>query len=166
MKLATYQDGSRDGQLIVVSQDLTLAHYATGVAHTLQAVLDDWNFMSPQLEDLFVSLNQGRARHAFAFDATRCMAPLPRIYQWVRQVDKKLTRQHGGDHFVCWGADTPTTGIELAYLTADAPANATQAQLRDSLRLAVNIGVTDSNERIQFAPVATTLDALDSKAIG
>jgi hypothetical protein len=34
MKLATYKDGSRDGQLVVVSRDLSTAHYATGIAHT------------------------------------------------------------------------------------------------------------------------------------
>ena len=83
MKLATYKDGSRDGQLVVVSNDLTGAHYASGVARRLQQVLDDWNFLSPQLEDLSRALNQGQARHAFAFDARLCMAPLPRAYQWV-----------------------------------------------------------------------------------
>ena len=36
MKLATYQDGSRDGQLVVVSRDLGLAHCATGTAARLQ----------------------------------------------------------------------------------------------------------------------------------
>ena len=49
MKLATYKDGSRDGQLVVVSRDLSTAHYATGIAQRLQQVLDDWNFFSPQL---------------------------------------------------------------------------------------------------------------------
>jgi fumarylacetoacetate (FAA) hydrolase len=83
MKLATYKDGSRDGQLVVVSRDLATAHYATGVANKLQQVLDDWNFMSPQLHDLFDALNSGRARHAFPFDPRQCMAPLPRAYQWV-----------------------------------------------------------------------------------
>ena len=83
MKLATYKDGSRDGQLVVVSRDLTQAHYATGVANHLQQVLDDWNFMSPQLQDLSDALNSGRARHAFPFDPRQCMAPLPRAYQWV-----------------------------------------------------------------------------------
>ena len=83
MKLATYRDGSRDGQLVVVSRDLGLAHYATAIASRLQQVLDDWNFLSPQLQDLSVALNQGRARHAFAFDARQCMAPLPRAYQWA-----------------------------------------------------------------------------------
>ena len=83
MKLATYKDGSRDGQLVVVSRDLATAHYATGVANKLQQVLDDWNFMSPQLQDLSDTLNSGRARHAFPFDPRQCMAPLPRAYQWA-----------------------------------------------------------------------------------
>jgi fumarylacetoacetate (FAA) hydrolase len=78
MKLATYQDGSRDGQLVVVSRDLASAHYATGIATRLQAVLDDWNFLSPQLQDLSDDVNTGRVRHGFPFEAERCMAPLPR----------------------------------------------------------------------------------------
>ncbi len=83
MKLATLKDGSRDGQLAVVSRDLTQAHHTSGIASTLQQVLDDWNFVSPQLEDLYATLNGGKARHAFAFDPHRCMAPLPRAYQWL-----------------------------------------------------------------------------------
>ena len=83
MKLASYHDGSRDGQLVVVSRDLSTAHFATGTATRLQQVLDDWNFLSPQLQDLYVTLNQGRARHAFAFEPRRCMAPLPRAGQWA-----------------------------------------------------------------------------------
>ena len=83
MKLATLKDGSRDGQIVVVSRDLASAHFATGMATTLQRVLDDWNFVSPQLEDLYATLNGGKARHAFAFDPRACMAPLPRAYQWA-----------------------------------------------------------------------------------
>ena len=83
MKLATLKDGSRDGQLVVVSRDLAWAHHATGIATRMQQVLDDWNFISPQLEDLALALNQGKARHAFAFDPRQCMAPLPRAYQWA-----------------------------------------------------------------------------------
>jgi len=83
MKLATLKDGSRDGQLAVVARDLSCAHHATGIAGTLQRLLDDWNFLSPQLEDLYATLNEGKARHAFAFDPRQCMAPLPRAYQWV-----------------------------------------------------------------------------------
>ena len=83
MKLASYHDGSRDGQLVVVSRDLRLAHFAGGIAGRLQQVLDDWHFLAPQLETLSRTLNQGKALHAFAFDPAKCMAPLPRAYQWV-----------------------------------------------------------------------------------
>ena len=83
MKLATYKDGSRDGQLVVVSRDLASAHYASGIATRLQQVLDDWNFLSPQLEDLSQSLNHGKTRHSFPFDPRLCMAPLPRACQWA-----------------------------------------------------------------------------------
>ena len=83
MKLATYKDGSRDGQLVVVSRDLGHAAYASNIANRLQQVLDDWNYLSPQLQDLYDALNTGRARNAFPFDSARCMAPLPRAYQWA-----------------------------------------------------------------------------------
>jgi fumarylacetoacetate (FAA) hydrolase len=83
MKLATYKDGSRDGQLVVVSRDLSIAHYASGIATRLQQLLDDWGFISPQLEELSQTLNHGKARHAFNFEPQKCMAPLPRAYQWV-----------------------------------------------------------------------------------
>jgi fumarylacetoacetate (FAA) hydrolase len=83
MKLATLRDGSRDGQLVVVSRDLTVAHHAAGICPRLQAALDDWTFIAPQLEDLYQTLNEGRARHSFPFDPRMAMAPLPRAYQWA-----------------------------------------------------------------------------------
>jgi fumarylacetoacetate (FAA) hydrolase len=83
MKLATLRDGSRDGQLVVVSRDLTIAHHASHIASRLQQALDDWGFIAPQLNDLYVTLNEGRARHAYAFDPAQCLAPLPRAYQWA-----------------------------------------------------------------------------------
>lgn len=83
MKLATLDDGTRDGQLIVVSRDLQRAHLATAIAPRLQSVLDDWPFMAPQLADLYEALNLGKLRHAFDFDARQCLAPLPRAFQWV-----------------------------------------------------------------------------------
>jgi fumarylacetoacetate (FAA) hydrolase len=119
MKLATYQDGSRDGQLVVVSRDLTLAHYASGVATRLQQVLDDWNFLSPQLEELSQTLNHGKARHAFPFDPALCMAPLPRAYQWVmgaaftNQVE--LLRKAAGTE----GPPEPRTAPSLARRASD-----------------------------------------------
>jgi fumarylacetoacetate (FAA) hydrolase len=66
-----------------VSRDLRHAHYASATATRLQQVLDDWNFHAPQLEELSQALNHGRTRHAFTFEPARCMAPLPRAYQWA-----------------------------------------------------------------------------------
>jgi fumarylacetoacetate (FAA) hydrolase len=83
MKLATLKDGTRDGQLVVVSRDLRTAAIADSIVSTLQRALDDWPFYAPQLLDLYDAVNQGRARHAFAFDPKACMAPLPRAFQWA-----------------------------------------------------------------------------------
>ncbi len=95
MKIASYNDGSRDGQLVVVSRDLSLAHYATGIVGRLQQLLDDWNFLSPQLEELSQTLNHGKARHAFAFDPKLCLAPLPRAH-YVALVDPPVASiDHG-----------------------------------------------------------------------
>jgi fumarylacetoacetate (FAA) hydrolase len=82
-ELATLKDGSRDGQLAVVSRDLKTAHIADGIAPTLQAALDDWSFIAPQLAALYQELGAGRARRSFDFDPACCMAPLPRAYQWA-----------------------------------------------------------------------------------
>ena len=87
MKLATIKDGSRDGQLAVVSRDLKSAHMADAICPTLQAALDDWAFVAPQLDALYAQLNAGQGsastRRAFDFDPARCMAPLPRAFQWA-----------------------------------------------------------------------------------
>lgn len=83
MKLATLKDGTRDGQLAVVSRDLKTAVLADGIAATLQRALDDWRFIAPQLEQLYLDLNAGRAARSFDFDVNRCMAPLPRAFQWA-----------------------------------------------------------------------------------
>jgi fumarylacetoacetate (FAA) hydrolase len=83
MKLATLKDGTRDGQLAVVSRDLKSAAIADGIAPTLQRALDDWNFIAPQLIELYDELNAGKVRRPFEFDSKRCMAPLPRAYQWA-----------------------------------------------------------------------------------
>ena len=82
MKLATLADGSRDGRLAVVSRDLSRAAYATGIAQTLQAALDDWARNAPRLEQLARSLESGSAE-SFAFDPAHALSPLPRAHHWV-----------------------------------------------------------------------------------
>jgi fumarylacetoacetate (FAA) hydrolase len=165
MKLATYKDGSRDGQLVVVSRDLATAHFATGIASRLQQVLDDWNFLSPQLQDLSVTLNQGKARHAFEFVPEMCAAPLPRAYQWadgsaylnhvelVRAsrkaemptnfYEEPLMYQGGSDDFLGPCDDAPFAsadwGIdfesEIAVVTGDVANGATPEQALEGIRL-------------------------------
>jgi len=82
MKLATLADGSRDGRLAVVSRDLSRAAYASGIAQTLQAALDDWEHKAPALEQLSRSLEAGSAESS-AFDPARALSPLPRAHHWV-----------------------------------------------------------------------------------
>jgi fumarylacetoacetate (FAA) hydrolase len=85
MKLATLHNGTRDGQLAVVSRDLGRAVPATGIAPTLQAALDDWEIVAPKLAELAAALDGGDSgtRHARPFDAKAARAPLPRAYQWA-----------------------------------------------------------------------------------
>ena len=82
MKLASLKHG-RDGRLVVVSRDLTRYVEATGIAATMQAALDDWATIEPQLKALSDRLNAGGVADAKPFDAAQCAAPLPRAYQWV-----------------------------------------------------------------------------------
>jgi fumarylacetoacetate (FAA) hydrolase len=165
MKLASYKDGSRDGQLVVVSRDLSTAHYATGIASTLQQALDDWNFISPQLQDLYQTLNSGKSRHAFPFDPAQCLAPLPRAYQWadgsayINHVElvrlarnaevpanyytEPLMYQGGSDDFLgpCDNAAVPDEAFgidfeaEVAVITADVKMGSDASQALDGIRL-------------------------------
>lgn len=82
MKLATLKDGSRDGRLLVVSRDLSRAAIVAHVK-TLQAALDDWDAVLPDLLDLTTRLNEGRIAGTLEFDARQCLSPLPRAYQWA-----------------------------------------------------------------------------------
>ena len=83
MKLATLKNGSRDGTLVVVSRNLQQCVHAAGIAPTLQAALDNWDFSAPQLAALYAALNEGRAAGAQPFDESACHSPLPRAYQWA-----------------------------------------------------------------------------------
>ena len=83
MKLATIKNDTRDGALAVVSRDLRHAVIVFDLAPTLQAALDDWAYISPQLEDRYQELNRQAVSRAFDFDPAQCMAPLPRAHQWL-----------------------------------------------------------------------------------
>jgi fumarylacetoacetate (FAA) hydrolase len=128
-------------------------------------VLDDWNFLSPQLQDLYDTLNHGKPRHAFAFDTTQCMAPLPRAYQWAdgsaylnhvelvrmarnAQVPESfytdpLMYQGGSDDFIGPRDNvvvpSEAYGIdfeaEVAVVTGDVPMGSSPEQALDGVRL-------------------------------
>ena len=53
MKLASYNNGRRDGQLMLVSRDLTKTVAVPAIAHTMQQLLDGWDLLKPQLQHLY-----------------------------------------------------------------------------------------------------------------
>lgn len=83
MKLATLGNGGRDGQLVVVSRDLARAVAVPQISPTLQAALDDWQKISPQLQSVADALERGERKDAVAFDPAQAMSPLPRAHHWV-----------------------------------------------------------------------------------
>jgi fumarylacetoacetate (FAA) hydrolase len=82
MKLATLDDGTRDGALVVVRRDASAYVEAVDVARTLQAALDDWDRCEPALRALADRLERGEATGK-PLDPTRLRAPLPRAYEWI-----------------------------------------------------------------------------------
>lgn len=163
MKLASLKDG-RDGQLIVVSRDLSKAVDASDIAPTLQAALDEWDLAAPQLAARYELLNAGQG-DSFAFDQGACASPLPRAYQWldgsaylnhvelVRKArgavvpdsfyDDPLMYQGGSDTFI--GPRDPieaaseSYGIdmeaEITVITDDVPMGVTAADAAEHIKL-------------------------------
>lgn len=80
MKLASLKRG-RDGRLVVVSRDLSLAVEVSDIAPTLQAALDEWERVAPRLQSVSDRLNKNGG--GFAFRPDLCASPLPRAYQWA-----------------------------------------------------------------------------------
>ena len=92
MKLATYRNGSPDGCLMLVSRDGAHALDVSAIAPCLLQALEGWERLAPQLHSLSDALNAGTARGAVAFEPARCMAPLPRSFQWC---DASAFLNHG-----------------------------------------------------------------------
>jgi len=92
MKLATLKNGTRDGQLVVVSRNLEMAVEVAHIAATLQQAIENWSAVEPRLQAVSQALNSGTAEGAFAFDPAQAAAPLPRAYQWL---DGSAFKSHG-----------------------------------------------------------------------
>lgn len=164
MKLATLKRGGRDGRLAVVNRDLTLCLLVPGIAPTLQAALDDWEQIAPQLAEKALALERDSAS-AIAFDPAECAAPLPRAYHWVDgsayvnhvELVRKargaempasfwtdpLVYQGGSDDLLGARDDVPfgdtAWGIdleaEIAVITGDVPMGTTKESAPGSVRL-------------------------------
>lgn len=83
MKLATENDGTPDGRLLVVSRDLEFAAEAKAIAGTLQDALDRWDEVKDSLVALYERLNQRAVPEARRLAEVPLAAPFPRAWQWL-----------------------------------------------------------------------------------
>ena len=127
MRFATLPNGHPDGRLHLVSRSNSLAIEAQA-CNTLQALLEDWEALAPQLEEEYAALNAGVVTGSFEFDPAKAMAPLPRAWQWL---DGSAFDSHGDLLAQVFGFDAkqgrPETvlmyqGISDRFLSSTEPA--------------------------------------------
>lgn len=82
MKLATLDNGQRDGRLVFVSADLSRHTPANAFAPTLQAALDNWSDLEGPMRDAWRAFDADRDEGE-PFDQGKARSPLPRAYQWA-----------------------------------------------------------------------------------
>lgn len=164
MKLATLNDGTRDGKLVVVSKDITRYCTAENIAPTLQYALDNWAEIAPKLEVLYRDVEH-QAVPCERFHEREAHSPLPRAYQWadgsayinhVELVRKArgaevpesfyhdpLMYQGGSDDFLPPRADIPLKDTawgcdmegEVACIVDDVPMGTTPEQAAEHIKL-------------------------------
>ncbi len=83
MKLGTLKSKSRDGELIVVSQDNSKAVRATDVAPSLREAVESWSESKPKLEAMYKELNAGNRSDSFAIEQSQLHSAFPRCFQWA-----------------------------------------------------------------------------------
>ena len=83
MKLASIDNKTRDGQLVVVSTDLTKAIRVPEIALTMQEAIDNWTENEPKLKVVYENLNKNKSSDTFDFSSVKVLAPLPRAYHWA-----------------------------------------------------------------------------------
>lgn len=92
MKFATLKTLCPDGELLLVSRDLSRAVSVAATAPTLQVLLENWEALTPGLEARYQALNLGQEADDFVFAPEAVAAPLPRAYQFV---DASAFLNHG-----------------------------------------------------------------------
>ncbi|MBF9000581.1 fumarylacetoacetate hydrolase family protein [Vibrio nitrifigilis] len=165
MKLATLQSHQRDGQLVVVSRDLSQYVAVPGIANTMQYALDHWLQVEPDLKEVYLGLCSGKRADAKPFNQALCHSPLPRAYHWadgsayvnhVELVRKArgaqmppsfwtdpLMYQGGSDTFLAPHAPievrTEQWGLdfeaEVAVITGDVPVGCSSKEAAHSIKL-------------------------------
>ncbi|MBA4050761.1 MAG: 2-keto-4-pentenoate hydratase, partial [Erythrobacter sp.] len=164
MKLATLDNGTRDGMLVVVSKDLTRCCAAGYIAPTMQAALDNWERVAPELEVLARDVEHETVP-CERFHERQAHSPLPRAYQWadgsayinhvelVRQArgakvpesfySDPLMYQGGSDSFLRPRQDIPLGDPawgcdmegEIACITGDVPIGCSAEEAAGHIRL-------------------------------
>lgn len=112
MKLATLDDGTRDGTLVLVSRDHSRAVSAAPIAATLQDALYRWADVEAPLRALAEQLESGTAPGATDFAPAAALAPLPRAWQWL---DGSAYDSHGELMRLASGRDAPPNDAPLMY---------------------------------------------------
>jgi fumarylacetoacetate (FAA) hydrolase len=167
LRLATRKDGTRDGMLMLVSDSGQRWESAARTVKTLQALLDEWDTLAPELELRRRALDACGWSGAEVFQASQCMAPLPRAYQWAdasvyrnharliyqwrkepippRYEEEPLVYQGGSD--VMLGPEDPIVAVdeahqidleaEIAVITKDVPMGVSAEQAADRIALVV-----------------------------
>lgn len=165
MKLATLKNNTRDGQLVVVSKDLSKAVAVSDIALTMQMAIDNWAEIAPKLQEVYASINAGDVDGQMPFSQNDCESPLPRAFQWadgsayvnhVELVRKArnaempetfwtdpLMYQGGSDSFIGPKDDIEVIsedyGIdfesEVAVITSDVPMGSTPEQAQEHIKL-------------------------------
>ena len=164
MILATLDDGSRDGRLVVLSRDHQRYLPADDVAPNLLAAFDGWNTALSGLAGLGEQLNAGEG---LPIDGQRFAAPMPRSWQWLDgsafgthgtlmqiafgldpiESDRPLMYQGMSDRFFAPNADIPfrdtSDGIdfegEFGVIVDHVPMGTTAAEAMDHIKLIVQI---------------------------
>ncbi|MEX0968942.1 MAG: fumarylacetoacetate hydrolase family protein [Paracoccaceae bacterium] len=164
MKLASINNATRDGALVVVSRDLTRCSDVRHIAPTLQVALDEWPSVAPALEAVARGLESGSVPSE-RFHERDAFSPLPRAFHWadgsayVNHVElvrrarnaempasfwqEPLMYQGGSDTFLAPRGPIPLGGDdwgldfegEVAVIVGDLRQGASKAEAAASIRL-------------------------------
>lgn len=108
MRLATLNDGTPDGRLVVVSDD-GLAYRAVEGWVSLLEAMTRWEDAEPALREAAEALSYGGGE---LLDPASLCAPLPRSWQWL---DGSAFNTHGDLMQIAFGLDPIDTSRPLMY---------------------------------------------------